>query len=804
MSSKHNYNHLKLILSIGTKIVAVALAYYIAGRLSLLLAIPPGYVSPIWPAAGIGLAGVLLFGYRVCPGIFFGSLFVTLWSSYDSSHLETFYGSSGLACSIASGAVLQAFFGTYLIRRFVHFPNVLEGHRDILYFFLLGAPVSCLVNATIGVSTLIISGSLELEKFWFSWFTWWVGDAIGVLVFTPLILILYLNNGQIWKRRKVTIAIPLCLLFALVVLFFIKARSWEQQKIDAEFYRTSKTITTSLEKSIHKYMEVLFSTKSLYVSSDVVTKDEFSKFVNRALIQNPGIQAISWNPIVKNSDLASFEKELSLNGDGSFEFKEKNENGLIVNVKSRKEYVVVVFIEPFEKNKKALGYDVASDAIRLEALHLARDSGQPVATHKISLIQGVKKLNGLIIFFPVYINGKPDVTLEEKRNNITGYIAGVFKIEGMIETAIDETIESTNEGIERDNLRICIVNHHAPTGKKIIYRSNGSLTEQQTLDFFRKLKKKSSDLTVKPNLLSFADQKWELRVQYIPAALIARHNWHVWFVLVKGILFTGILGGFLLIITGRTSIIESSIALKEEAEKELRQTQKTLIHSEKLSAIGKLSASVAHEFNNPIYGIRNVLESVESDFFDGNSNQSYKKVVSMAIRECDRMADLIKKLQDFHRPSFSKPVLININTVIADTILFCEKRLKARGIVLETIYDDNVPDVEIITDQIKQVLLNLIHNADDAITGESGKITISTEYLEPNVLIHIHDSGAGIPDKDMSTIFEPFFTTKPDVKGTGLGLSICYGIIKRHDGEIKVESEPGRGTTFTIVLPAGN
>ncbi len=176
-------------------------------------------------------------------------------------------------------------------------------------------------------------------------------------------------------------------------------------------------------------------------------------------------------------------------------------------------------------------------------------------------------------------------------------------------------------------------------------------------------------------------------------------------------------------------------------------------------------------------------------------------LVLLACRECDRVAGLVRKLQDFNRPSTEIPVIMDIHEILNDMILLMNKKLTKHKIRIETHYDSQISDIEIVPDQIKQVILNLLQNAEEAIPPEGGQITVSTESLESRVKIHVRDTGCGIPPENMKNIFDPFFTTKAAVKGTGLGLSVSYGIIKSHGGDIEVKSRPGEGTTFTLVLP---
>jgi PAS domain S-box-containing protein len=235
----------------------------------------------------------------------------------------------------------------------------------------------------------------------------------------------------------------------------------------------------------------------------------------------------------------------------------------------------------------------------------------------------------------------------------------------------------------------------------------------------------------------------------------------------------------------------------EERTLELQKTHSQLLHAEKLSAVGRLSASIAHEFNNPLQGVMSVIKGIKRRTALDDADA---KLIDMAIRECTRMKVFIQDLQDFNRPTSGRPVPRDIHEAIDSTLLLTNKDLKTRKITVEKDYDVNLPLIQIVGDQIKQVLLNLLNNAADACEG-GGIIRISTGVQGSNLVLRVQDNGKGIAPEHYDHVFEPFFTTKPEVKGIGLGLSVSYGIIKRHGGTIDVESKPEKGTTFTITLP---
>ncbi|MDD5759718.1 MAG: ATP-binding protein [Desulfobulbaceae bacterium] len=243
------------------------------------------------------------------------------------------------------------------------------------------------------------------------------------------------------------------------------------------------------------------------------------------------------------------------------------------------------------------------------------------------------------------------------------------------------------------------------------------------------------------------------------------------------------------------AILENKV---EERTLQLKKTYEQLVHAEKLSAIGKLAASIAHEFGNPIIGIRNFLKEIQkTTHFDKDDAE----LLQLAIQECQRVKDLISNLQNFNRPSSGNMAMMDLHLAINDMLLFCKKSFRENRIIVKKRFDPQLPMILGVHDQIKQVILNCLNNAQEAIPDHGGTIQIITEHTEQTVLLHIRDTGKGIVDSDVVYIFEPFFSTKPAVEGTGLGLSVSYGIMKAHQGSITVSDTSSHGTTFTLSFP---
>ena len=244
--------------------------------------------------------------------------------------------------------------------------------------------------------------------------------------------------------------------------------------------------------------------------------------------------------------------------------------------------------------------------------------------------------------------------------------------------------------------------------------------------------------------------------------------------------------------------IVQDITERKQAEEKLKTYQEQLLHAEKLSSIGKLSASIAHEINNPLFGIRNVLERTRMCV---PLEEADERFIDMAISETDRIAKMTRQLNKFFSPTREGKSPVQIDQILEEIILLIQKELDNRNIRLKIHYEDSLPEVSAYPDQIKQVALNLFQNAMDAIPETGGEISLRTYRLDDHVYVQVIDNGIGMDEEILKDIFEPFFTTKSKEEGTGLGLWISHNIVQSHGGTIEVSTEPGKGTAFTVSLP---
>jgi two-component system NtrC family sensor kinase len=245
--------------------------------------------------------------------------------------------------------------------------------------------------------------------------------------------------------------------------------------------------------------------------------------------------------------------------------------------------------------------------------------------------------------------------------------------------------------------------------------------------------------------------------------------------------------------------LSKELAQMEEQQRSLTErlnyVEAGMLQAARLAAVGQLAASIAHEINNPLYAARNGLYLIEDDLPEELRSSPYLRMVSDQLA---RIAGIIERMRDFYRPTRGELAPADINQLLEETLALAGLNSRHGGINMIFTPAQELPLVQGNADQLRQVFLNLVLNAIEAMPN-GGTLTVRTEAGPSVVLIEIQDTGVGIPDDIRPHLFEPFFTNKPN--GTGLGLSISAHIVTQHGGHIDVESAPGQGTTFRLVLP---
>jgi CHASE1-domain containing sensor protein len=501
------------------EILGVAGAYVATGKLALLLAIPPGYASAIWPPSGIALAALLLLGSRAWPGVLLGSFLVNVPAS----------PSLAVAAVIGLGAAAQALVGAFLVRRFLGAPLELLRGRDVAAFLALGGPASCVVSATVGVATLYVRKVIRTGELPFSWWTWWVGDVIGVIVAAPLVLIAFGTPREVWRRRAVPVALPLAILLALTSALFGAVRVRERSRIAAQFTGRAEALVAGVDAKVRESVEALRSLEGSRASSPRFDRETFRSAAEQALRRGPSLRAVSWNPRVTDAEREAFER------DGPCRITERDAKERLVPAPRRGEYVPVRYIEPHEPNASVVGFDVSSGIVRFEAMKRAGDTGTATATRKVRLMQDGDASFGVLVLLPSYAKAlAPDASEDERRRNLAGYFVGVVRLDdffALLEEArraqgIDVRIQGAGGGPEEELLW--------PTSRA------GEVPAEIRHAVER----------------SYWGRSWRIDCGATPEYVAGAQSWRPWGVLAAGMSLTGLIGAFLLTTTGRAILKE--------------------------------------------------------------------------------------------------------------------------------------------------------------------------------------------------------------------------------------------------------
>ena len=761
-------------------VALVATAYFAAGRLGLLLAIPPGYATAVSPASGIALAAVLLLGRAALPGIALGSFLVnspTGWSAAD------FLGSIGVPATIAAGAMLQAAAGAWLARRWVGYSNLLTQELDAIRILILGGPLACFISATIGVGILWFTGRVPADAVPFNWFTWWVGDSIGVLIFAALALIWSVRPYEKWIRRQLFVSVPLVGLLALVVFVFFYISQREQLRIKTEFSATAGQIARRLQDDLDNTLTVLTSIQGYYASTDKVERFQFEIFAGRLLPSLRAGRGLSWNPRIPDGQRRHFESRAG-HGREIYEFLP---DGQRVRAGKRPEYVPVSVVVARDAVEALLGFDVMSEPVRREALERARDTGKPVATRKLELILQPGR-TGVLVFMPIYRNGFQPNSVEARRRHLQGYAVAIFEVDELLRRAA-RLAESS------EDLALLLVDE-SEGGSAVMFEQDpargaapGGLAESSR---FR-----------------FAGRQWRLDFRLPERELVARRSWQSWIVLAGGLMLTALAGMLMLLVTARSVRVESQVTERTAA---LRQSEAALQRkAQQLSAsnaeLEQFAYIASHDLKAPLRSIASFTQLIERRAGPELSGEA-KEFLGFIRDGVNRMQALVDDLLRLSRVEAKRlePGPVELDDVLAQASKALAADISTSGARLHI---GKLPGLVGDERMLLQLFQNLIGNAIKfQIPGSTPEIWISAESGPTSITVTVRDNGIGVEQRFLDHIFQLFKRLHPpdQYPGTGLGLAICRKVVRLHGGEIRAESRPGQGllVQFTLMrqLPA--
>jgi signal transduction histidine kinase/CheY-like chemotaxis protein len=527
-------------------------------------------------------------------------------------------------------------------------------------------------------------------------------------------------------------------------------RGWEQRELEKHAYDLAQEQAEKLHVSILRSMEVLYSIASLHAAQGGITRREFHEFVQQALARQPELQALSWNPIVPAAQRANFEAAAMADGLKSFEFREKDATGFFRRAGRRDWYVPVYFIEPLDRNRPALGFDLGSDPERLSCLNRAADSGQPVATAPVYLAQGPDNQTGFLVLLPVYSGAGPAVSADRRRR-LEGFAVAVFRVNDLVQT---EFADLESQGIDA-----CLVDD-SPAGG-LIYGSQLAGGGRVSLEA--------------------AGRKWTMVFSPTHGFTAAQSHFQSWLVFAGALTFTFMTAAYLFGSWRRTKEIAAANQAKSD-----------------------FLASMSHEIRTPLNAILGYTQIMQHDT---NLPPEQRDNVSGISASGRHLLGLINEILDLSKIEAGRMELNPIDfdlALLANGLAATFRPLCAQkkiGFRLE-ITEGHHHRVRGDEGKLRQVLINLVGNAVKFTSAGEVALRILRQ-ADGRWLFEVFDTGLGIPPEEQSEIFKPFHqgAGAQHQGGTGLGLAIALRQVELLGGSLELKSERGLGSRFYFTVP---
>lgn len=750
---------------------SIALCYFVLGKLGLAVALPPGFVSAIWPAAGFAFAVTVLLGARATwMGILLGAT-VTNATVGGGFHLGT------VAIGIAAGSTLQAALGGFTMNKLM--PNFeLNDPHKVLRFSLVGV-ASCLIAATIGNLVLLANGFIAPPEIPQSFATWWLGDAFGVQIFAPLTLMVLAPNAM-WKQRRLSVGAPLLVAFLLSGAIYYFVRDSDEQQLRRSFSAATAPFDYELRALDRNSGQALRQLAASYSLREETPGAEFAPAaaaINKSLST---LRAIEWAPVLDAKALSIYSSQARANSlyapvrwPAGFQ---RGADGLVAPI---------ALIYPEAGNEAAMGIDVLAEPRRALTVRNALASGQLTMTPPLRLEQDPEGPGAVLLMAPV-------------KNRVTqGVIMGVLdlRVIGQPLAAIPGTVWELRE----------ITSH----GDQTIWKSSTvPMPEFSTPTFLDRLGVYSQQT------LELGGREWKILLHRPHARLVADASNSPLLVLLLALFACGVITNYLLIRTGEHERIAAEVLDKTaslNAEIVERKAYQSALERSKLNAEGanvaksQFLATMSHEIRTPMNGILGMAQLLLMPNVNDAQRRDYVRTI---LSSGQTLLTLLNDILDLSKIEAGKfqldSTVFDPRMVLRETCALFAGAAKAKSLEIDFLWRGPIDQrYQSDSHRIRQMLSNLIGNAikftsqgQVQVEGTELKRDAQSALLE----FSVSDTGLGIAADKMGLLFKPFSqadsSTTREYGGSGLGLSIVLSLAKALGGDVGVESSPGKGSRF--------
>jgi len=547
-------------------LVLTALAYFATGLAAMKLAIPPAFASPLYPAAGIALASVLVFGRRMLFGVAIGAIAVNVAINTSRGFGDPLVVAMLLALSLA--ALIQAAVGAALVNRFVRQPLTLTMPRDIAAFLACCA-ASSLVSACISTVALRASGMITAANTPVTWATWWLGDLAGLLIATPIVLTLIGRPRSEWAPRRVPVGLTMTLVVAFLGLGIVQASRWNSDRLRASFAHDASGASLILASQLEEPLRALEAMRGVFTVVRQVPRADM-RLATQRWLDSGAVSAMGWSERVRREDIPAFEARVRADGASGYRVFDRTDAvaplegvaGPAASVPSRVDsgdVIAVRLIEPLHSNAAALGVNGLSIPAARAAIQQTVDTGNATATAGFRLTQQdeADKRMGVVIYQAIYDGEMAGIA--QRRAALRGVVFVTLTMDTLLGGVVGQVPAY---------LKLCLVDADPLAPRRRLSGRPGCETERARL------------LHERP--IVFAGRQLEVRVSAAPGTVPGSADRSVFTIAAVGLLSAAMLGASLLITTGRTRRIESAVrertaALRAEVSE--RQAAETALRA---------------------------------------------------------------------------------------------------------------------------------------------------------------------------------------------------------------------------------
>lgn len=505
--------------------------YLLGGRFSQSLGVVTGYASPVYLPSGIALAALLLIGWRALPAILLGGIVLPFINQLTRAPTQSWTDALYFAGALGMGPFMQAVLRTWFIRRLIPQPLALIRPREIFLFVLIAGPLGCLLASTWSTGILYRFGVLQSDEIVYSWLNWWVGDSVGGITIASLALCFFGKPRPLWRRRLLSLGLPIAGATAIAVLVSYQLRQSERDELIASLEGRVEILVSAFKNRLDQYVDTMRVLENQIRHSPVIDSLRYRDTADILLSSTPGLRALAWAEPISAAGMSSPPAGCL----------EKNQSGDAVPCKMRAQYIVVRLIEPLAKNRAAVGYDLASDETRRIAHAAAAVSGRPTATALVKLVQDPTNNLGFLLVLPV----------QQPSGELRGYLNGVFMGQDMIKALMLPFLN--------DSLKVEVA-MHGSEGLVKLYESDARLSNHldPTLSVSRDAEASSAD-------------RLRFRITLSPAPGLAAGLPGIssWFTVLGSLGFIGAIATFLLLLSARNEELLREIGERLRVEKDL-------------------------------------------------------------------------------------------------------------------------------------------------------------------------------------------------------------------------------------------